>query len=363
MFEQGAMAPLWSLIIMGVVIFVMSHFLRSDSQTGEASGKDADKDIPRLPEKAGASLPATVTLIPADGADVFAGLPLAVMTEEALAVAGGMKPAGDFTVGEFPGLSIRTYTHPDKSLVGILYRDGDGRTWLNLITEYADGRVITTSSAPEEMVTRDRPKGMPLFNHPGFEPRHLMRRHKLSIRTAELRPSVPPEKFPAFFAEVYNRLRDHMETSAKEEEGKGFFGVRISFPTPFGDAEPAESDAGPADPTPAVLHKWLSAAYRAANVPIPKRGEFMERLVWVMDGAEMEAIARIISKYSTVSVVKTGSQWSVRDDSEAVTPFDPEALAGPALFDKINSILPESARFNRLDAGIKNVIFYSRASF
>lgn len=363
MFEQGAMAPLWSLIVMGVVIFLMSHFLRNDAQTGEASGGDADKDIPRLPEKAGASLPPTVTLTPVGGMDVFAGLPLAVMVEETLAGASGMKPAGDFTVGGFPGLSIRAYTHPDKSLVGILYRDADGHAWLNLLTECADGRVVTTSSAPEEMVTRDRPKGMPLFNHPGFEPRLLLRRHKLSIRATELKPATPPERFPEFFAEVYNKLRDHMETTSKEEGNRGFFGVRISFPTPFGASEPSESGADPADPTPAVLHKWLSAAYRAANVPPQKRREFMERLVWVMDGARMEAIARAISRYSTVSVVKTGETWSVRDDSGSQTAFDPEALTGPALFDKINSTLPASARFNRLDAGIKNVIFYSRASF
>jgi hypothetical protein len=359
MIEQTA--PYWSLIVMGIVIFVMSQFLRSGAHTGEQPPKDADKDIPRLPEKAGTSLPATVTLtVPAGGVDVFAGLPLAVLTEETLADVGGMKPAGDFTVGEFPGLSIRTYTHPEKSLVGILYRDGGGRAWLNLLTEYADGRVITTSSAPEELVTRDRPNGMPLFNHPGFDPQQLLRRHKLSIRTMELKTAVTPDGLPAFFAEVYGRLRDHMEANAKVEANKGFFGVRISFPTPLGGSEPAENDASPADPSPAVLRKWLDEAYRAANVPLEKRSEFMEQLVWVMEGAQMEAIARTISRYSTVSVIKAVNRWNIRDDSGAQTPFDPESLTGPALFDKINSILPEPARFHRLDTEIKNVIFYAR---
>lgn len=360
MLEQTA--PYWSLIVMGIVIFAMSQFLRSEAKTGDEPDKDAGKDIPRLPEKAGAGLPVTVTLIPADGEDVFAGLALAVMTEETLAGIGGMKRVGDFTVGEFPGLSIRAYTHPDRSLVGVLYRDGTGRAWLNLLTEYADGRVITTSSAPEEMITRERPGGMPLYNHPGLEPSQLMRRHKLSIRTAELKPSVPSDGFPAFFAEVYGRLRAHMTANVKAEEGKGFFGARISLPTPFGGAEPAENETRIADPSPSVLHKWLDLAYRSSNVPAEKRREFAERLVWVMQGAQMEAIARTISRYSIVSVVKAGNQWVIREDSGVQTPFDPEALTGPALFDKINSIIPEPARFDRLDVGIKNVILYSRSS-
>lgn len=360
MLEQTA--PYWSLIIMGIVIFVMSQFLRSEPKTGGEPDDDAGKDIPRLPEKAGASLPTTVTLNPLDGEDVFAGFPIAAMTDEALVAAGGMKQVGDFMVGEFPGLAIRAYTHPSRSLVGVLYRDGNGRTWLNLLTEYADGRVVTTSSAPEEMVTRDRPSGMPLYNHPGFEPSQLMRRHKLSIRVMELKPPISPDEFPAFFGEVYGRLRVHMTANAKAEQGKGFFGGRISLSTQFGGAESAGKEAQLADPAPELLYQWLTAAYKTANVPIEKRKEFAQRLVWVMEGAQMEAIARTISRYSTVSVVKAGGQWIIRDDSGEEKPFDMESLAGPALFDKINSLLPESARFHRLDAGIKNVILYSRSS-
>lgn len=359
MIEQTA--PYWSLIVMGIVIFVMTQFFRSEPKTGEPEDNDAAKDLPRLPEKAGASLPATVTLNPVDGEDVFAGLPLAVMAEEALAGAGGMKRVGDFMVGEFPGLAIRAYTHPGKSLTGVLYRDGNGRTWLNLLTEYADGRVVTTSSAPEEMVTRDRPSGLPLYNHPGSEPSQLLRRHKLSIRTMELKPSVEPDRFPAFFAEVYGRLRGHMTANVKTGEGKGFFGVRIPIPSPFGGAEPAEKEAQLAEPAPELLYQWLNLAYRVANVPVEKRREFAQRLVWVMEGAQMEAVARVVSRYSTVSVVKAGGQWVVRDDSGAEKPFDPESLTGPALFDMINLTLPEPARFHRLDAGIRNVVLYSRS--
>lgn len=358
MIEQTA--PYWSLIVMGIVVFAMSLFWRRGAQTDEEPDNDTGKNIPRLPEKAGAALPTTLTLAPLDGADVFAGLALAVMAEETLAVTGGMKRVGDFTVGEFPGLSIRAYTHPDKSLVAALYRDENGLAWLNLLTEYADGRVVTTSSAPEEIVTHDRPNGMPLYNHPGFEPHQLLRRHKLSIRAVELRPAVPPEGFPAFFKEVYGRLRVHMAANAKAQEGKKFFGVRAA-PT-FGGTAPAENGGHIPDPTPAVLGKWLDAAFRSANVPLAKRRQFSEKLAWVTEGAQMEAVARVISRYSTVSVVKTGSQWVIRDDSGAQTPFDPETLTGPALFDKINSILPEPARFERLDAGIKNVIFYSRGA-
>lgn len=356
MIEQTA--PYWSLIIMGIVIFLMSIFWRSGSQADEEPDNDIDKTIPRLPEKAGAALPATLTLTRLDDADVFAGLALAAMAEETLAGVGGMKLVGDFTVSEFPGLSIRAYTHPDKSLVAALYRDENGLAWLNLLTEYADGRIVTTSSAPEEIVAHARPKGMPLYNHPGFEPHQLMRRHKLSIRAVELKPAVPSEGFPAFFEEVYGRLRAHTASTAKEQEGKKFFGARVS--TTFGGAESAENAGRIPDPSPSILSKWLDAAYRSANVPLAKRRQFSEKLVWVAEGAEMEAIARAISRYSTVSVVKTGGQWIIRDDSGAQTPFDPEALTGSALFDKINSILPESSRFDRLDAGIKNVIFYSR---
>jgi hypothetical protein len=358
MIEQTA--PYWSLIVMGIVVFAMSFFLRGGAKTGAEPDDDAGKNIPRLPEKAGAALPATLTLTRLDGADVFAGLALAVMAEETLVAGGGMKRVGDFTVGEFPGLSIRAYTHPDKSLVAALYRDENGLAWLNLITEYADGRVVTTSSAPEGSVAHDRPNGMPLYNHPGFEPRQLLRRHKLSIRAVELRPAVPPEEFPAFFTEVYGRLRVHATANAKAQEGKKFFGARVA--ATLGGTGSGENEGRIPDPTPAILGKWLSAAYRSANVPLAKRRQFSENLVWVIEGAQMEAIARAISRYSTVSVVKTGNQWVIRDDSGAETPFDPTDINGPALFDKINSILPEPARFNRLDAGIKNVIFYSRGS-
>jgi hypothetical protein len=356
MIEQTA--PYWSLIVMGIVVFAMSLFWRRGAQAGEGAEDDTGRNIPRLPEKAGGALPETLTMTRLDGADVFAGLELAVMAEETLVAGAGMERVGDFTVAEFPGLSIRAYTHPDKSLVAALYRDSNGLAWLNLITGYADGRVVTTSSAPEELVTHKRPSGMPLYNHPGFEPHQLLRRHKLSIRAVELQPAVSADGFATFFAEVYGRLRAHIIAGAKPQEGNRFFGVQVT--TPIGGTESAPDEGHMPDPTPAVLGKWLSAAYKSANVPPAKRRQFSEKLVWVIEGAQMEAIARAISRYSTVSVVKTGSQWVIRDDSGAQTPFDPSDITGPALFDKINSILPEPARFDRLDAGIKNVIFYSR---
>jgi hypothetical protein len=357
MIEQAA--PYWSLIVMGIVVFAMSFFWRSGAKTDETPDNDTGKNIPRLPEKAGAALPATLTLTRLDGADVFAGVALATMAEETLATAGGMKRVGDFTVAEFTGLSIRAYTHPEKSLVAALYRDENGQAWLNLITEYADGRVVTTSSAPEGIVAYERPSGMPLYNHPGFEPSQLLRRHKLSTRAVEMRPAVSPEGFPAFFAEVYGRLRAHSALSAKAQEGKKFFSGRAAT---LGATGPLEEEGRIPDPTPAILGKWLDAAYKAANVPPSKRRQFSEKLVWVVEGAQMEAIARAVSRYSTVSVVKPETQWVIRDDSGGETLFDPTGLSGPALFDKINSVLPEPARFNRLDAGIKNVIFYSRGS-
>lgn len=361
MFDQGALPSLWPLIAFGIMLFAMIRFLRSASSQMEGRIEpESSREFPRLPEKADAAFPSALTLVPLESPGVFANMPLASEAESVLVASGGMTFVGDYAIREFPGLSIRVFTHTGKSLVAILYHDREGRSWLNLLTEYTDGRVITTSSAPEELINRDRPRGMPLFNHPGFEPSQLLRRHKLSTRTAELKAPVSPENFPLFFGEVYARLKDHMDAAAKTaEEDKSVLGTLFPFPQTLGGAKREERNTPSLeDPSPETLERWLAAAYRVSGVQPEKRRKFRENLVWVMEGAPMESIARTITMHSNVSVVKKGASWIVHDDMEKENPFDPENLSGPALFEKLNSAIPESSRFQRLDAGIKNTVLY-----
>ncbi len=367
--------PIGTLILLGILMFivfrVLSSLSRQDEQsTGPKSSKG--KILPFRNRQAPPN-PPTIELISHTGPeDPFADKSDAMEAHKMLIEKGGLSRIGDFKIKEIPGFIIRSFTHPDQFLLGVLFRGPEDRVWVNLVTEYKDGRVITTSSAERGMISPSRPWGMPLFNFPDLSTDQLLRRHKLEVRGNEQSPALPPEKFPEYFAANYAKLRAHIDekqTSLKEVSG----GDRSYAPVPVGlPASDEQSDAATEDdqsgenelaPSRAQLTEWLNLIYAKMNIPPKDRSRFRRGLVWIAEQASGESVIETITDYADVTIESTPTgQLVIRTSQGAEDIIEPDDLKGTALFDKINSCLPEGSRFTRLPVDSKGVAFYSRAT-
>lgn len=365
-------SPVGSLILIGILLFIVYRILYSlsgqhgTSKNGEAvSGK-----VFRLPVRQPKAPPATARLTPVTGdKDPFGASEEALDFHKTLMDKGSLERIGDFFIEEMPGYALRAFTHPAQSLVGVIYKDPDGRIWVNLVTEYKDGRIITTSSAESGAISLSRPHGMPLFNYPGLSVEQLLRRHKLETRGTEQKAPMPPEKFSEHFAKNYAKVRAHIYEQEQRKTEKERTGSILSFPqNQTQDAyenQTADEDVIDEDflPSRAESRKWLDMIYRAVDIPKDKRELFQSGLVWILDNASPQSVSQTISDYSGVRVDEAEGRLIIRSEAGAEDIIEPGELKGPELFEKINSGLPADSKFTRLPVDMQGVTFYSRMSF
>lgn len=358
-------SPLGALILLGIVMFIVYRILLAiDKQTKEQSGETSEERTPTLslPDRGLPTAPDTVTLSAiTDSDNPFDGIKYADEAREILVEKSGFTLIGTFAINEMPGIKLQAYTLPETSLVGLIYCNTDGESWLNLITEYTDGRVITTSSFGGKNMA-PRPRGMPLFNHPGMPPEQLLRRHRLEIRYGEKNPMVTAETFEEFFRKNYARLREFLltqDTAPKEDER----GNRFSLPPiPFPSLS-REDENGDYAPSVFTLKKWFDKICQSVPVEKDRLNDFKRGLIWVTDGAGGASIARTISKYTGAVVSEVeGGRIVIRSGSgSAEDIIDPAGADGAELFDKINAALPSTFRYRKLsEVKVKGVTFYNR---
>ena len=352
-----------SLILLGILLFIVYRILLAINNQNQYESGPGDRSeggtVFKMPERRAPAPPPLVTLLPLpEGEDHFKDLSITDEANISLLERGGLTLIGDFFVKEMSGYYLRAYTHPEQSLVGIIYRDPSDRSWVNLITEYKDGRVITTSSAEEGFTQGKRPKGMPLFNHPGLPTEQLLRRHKLETRGQNKAEPVAPDRFIEFFTSNYIKLRSVKQEAppplptTKKEKAK-----ILSFP---GKQTSPQEESTDQIPGSQQIRAWLDAIYKAVPVPKEKRARFQQGLVWVLDNAGMESIAKTVSKYAQVSVNEVeNNRWVIRSEAGAEDIISPGNLKGIELFEKVNASLPTSKRFSKLPVEIKGVAFYS----
>ena len=198
-----------TLILLGILMFIVYRILQTlNNQTQYSSqGSGEGGKVYHMPERRAPAPPRSISLetVPEEQNPFTSE-----ECEEAIGVLtdkGGIEFIGAYSVKQMPGYFLGAFTHPRQSLIGILYKDPKDQTWVNLISEYEDGRIITTSGA-EDVSKAPRPKGMPLFSHPGLPIEQLLRRHKLETRASKKKPAKPADQFSQFFADNYARLRE-----------------------------------------------------------------------------------------------------------------------------------------------------------
>jgi hypothetical protein len=339
----------------------------SGPDAGEREGSRAAVPVKRP------GAPPAITLSPYTGKrDHFALNHEALEAHQAIIGKGGMNRVGDFTINEMPGYFIRAFSHPERNLTALIYRDPAGKTWLNLQTEYADGRIITTTSMEKGAVPQPRPMGMPIYHHPNLSTEQLLRRHKLETRAVEQAPPPPPENFAEKFSANYARLRE----SAQDIQESGPSQKPEAAPAPIEPAEgtPASVDedifreaATPAaaeedlSPSMEQIRKWLAMIFQKLRIPPARRDAFVKGLVWISERGSREAVIGAINEYSGVTVeAAPGERLVIRSGGGAEDIVDAAGLLGLALFEKVNSRLPEGSRFTRLPVNAEGVAFFAR---
>ena len=372
MTEAGSASPFGSLILLGILAFIVWRILQAiNTQNPE---KSSDRDEPKtatvfhMPESRPSPPPSTVDLVawPEEAGDPFVGYPLAQEAETTLVEKNGLVRIGAFTVPQMPGYTLRAYTHPETSLVGIVYKDAGGDVWLNLLSAYLDGRVVTTSSADKDKQPAPRPRGMPLYSYPHLPLDQVFRRHKLETRAPEKYPPVTADAFAAFYRGNYERLRREVVTASQERPAPPIPFPRpirreeeeVDIGLPMGPAAPV-TNGPPPPPTPSQLKAWLKSIYRAVKISEEKRDEFTRGLVWVQEKAPTEAVLATIRDYADVGLSDVGGTITLVCDGEERR-IDRGDLAGPALFERINQSLPSKRRFFKVPVSLKGVAFYSR---
>ncbi|MDH4184761.1 MAG: hypothetical protein OEV92_11095 [Nitrospinota bacterium] len=357
------------LVMLSYALILLQRSFEGEAQKAPTpyQGADAAPKPLQLVKRPGP--PATINVSPYTGKkDYFAASGEALEAHQTLIDRGGLERIGDFTIAEMPGYVIRAFTHPERNLVGIIYRDPSGKTWLNLQTEYSDGRLITTSSMEKTVLTQSRPHGMPIYNFPATSPEQLLRRHKLETRGVEQAPPLTPENFAVKFAANYARLQERpagvgegmeLDKSAEVQVKPVEAEMEELVEEPVFSPEAQE----PEDFTPTMdqMKKWLALIYSKVNVPKDQRESFRQGLVWIEENASRDAVIQIVEEYAGVTMeMVPGQRIVIRSQAGAEDIVDTEGLSGLALFERLNSHLPEGRRFTRLPVVVDNIAFFSR---
>lgn len=392
-------SPVGTIILLAVLLFIVFRILRIiNSRSGANRRDDNMAGLPEeengrvfhLPERKAPLPPKVVTLQKRDESepDPFENSELAEHCTALLTQKEAFNFLGDYTLPEMAGYVLRVYSHPTKNMVAIIYKDPLEREWVNFLTEYEDGRLVTSTSAEKELVGGNRPQGMPVFIFPGLEISQLLRRHKLETRGIKQAEPVTENEFGKFFISKYNRLRDHIAGQEYEKnaaDGIGKEGQLLQFPDAVERDEEVEIDLSsgsdkkePANapplpgrektqaeyvPTSRDRQRWLKEIYRAIDLPQTKREKFQQGLVWVLNNASMNSVAETMKSYADVSVTEVeNGRWIIRSSEGAEDIIEPGSLKGSALFDKVNASLPKKSRLFKLPVELDNVAFYSVTS-
>ncbi len=391
-------SPVGTIILLAVLLFIVFRVLKIiNSRSGDSRRESNRTGLPEeengrvfhLPERKAPLPPKVVTLQKRgeDEPDPFKNSELAEQCAALLTQKETFSFFGDYTLPEMAGYVLRVYSHPTKNMVAIIYKDPLEREWVNFLTEYDDGRLVTSTSAEKELVGGNRPQGMPVFIFPGLETSQLLRRHKLETRGLKQAEPVTENGFEQFFISKYNRLRDHIagqeyeKTATSESVGKE--GQLLQFPDAVERDEEVEidlsshsSDKEPVGvpplpgrnkteyvPTPRDRQRWLKEIYNAIDLPRKKREKFQQGLVWVLNNASMSSVAETMKNYVGVSVTEVeNGRWVIRSSEGAEDIIEPGSLKGAALFDKVNASLPKKSRLFKLPVKIDKVVFYSVTS-
>ena len=304
-----------SIILIFLILYIVYRSLTSINQSHDQSATvGGEGRVIRFPDRPKRpALPEKIALVKEDAAaeqNPFANNRLATEATKLLEQKNNMESVGDFSVQEMPGYYLRVYTHQEHSLLAILYKDPMDRKWLNLLTEYADGRIITTSSAEKGAINSDRPRGMPLFLFSDMPVDQLYRRHKLETRGTDKAGPVSPEGFADFFQKNYSRLRSSvMERSETAEHSLKEADIPqltepVSIQAAKKEVESIVESANISTPSSRQLMDWLKAIYRAVSIPEEKKEKFQQGLVWVMENTAMDSVANTLADYTDVTITE-----------------------------------------------------------
>lgn len=359
--------PVGSILILVALLFIIYRTIKSindDAPTRSDSGASppGSEDFPEmdlesiardLPDESSApppiSAPAQMTLERSEER-LFAGVELSDQLDRLMAASDQFDLLGEYAIKEFDGYCARVFSHREISLVAILYKDQSGETWLNFLSAYEDGRVITTSSAPPERFAKSRPRGMPLYNHEGFPPDQLLRRHKLEIRGAKTAQPTTAENLADFFNANYQKLRAHLVELDPER-----------FSTPERDAPLRGARSVGAEPSAEELARWLNEIIDRVNPPPSELDRFVKGLIWARADADAESVLETLRERVGLTFRKVGADKIVisspADSFEDI--IDARGLKGAALFEKINEAAPDSRRLFKIPMKVSGVVFYS----
>lgn len=118
----------------------------------------------------------------------------------------GFERAGDFQVNPIPaGLQLRLLANEAQGVQSAIYNHGQAGVWIDLVTRYRDGRVVTTSSMRDHLM--DSMPTKTIHFHEGAEPGWLLEEHLGKRAVGDwLRVSVA--ELPDLFQRVYGEEMD-----------------------------------------------------------------------------------------------------------------------------------------------------------
>jgi hypothetical protein len=112
----------------------------------------------------------------------------------------GFVDAGEYEIGEMPGVQLRFLLNQVDNCYACVYRHPRAGVWVELITRYQSGLGATYSQQPNRGLER-RKEDM-IVNLPGTDPATLHQR-MMAERPSEPMITLSAENIPRLFEEVY----------------------------------------------------------------------------------------------------------------------------------------------------------------
>jgi len=203
------------LVVLIAVVVLLKVLMRMAAArlAGSLGARIAEK---LAAARSGAAPPVRITLCPEPDAEWEHADEVKGAAQQLLAA--GFTDAGQFSVNEIPGLSLRAFAHRGESVWGVVYDHPAAGVWADLVIRYEDDTALTVGNPPTggQMVS-------PPWSTMNIDSRtDAAALFQKALQAAEDKPRQPvsADTFVDVFTRAYTREMDwrNLRGGASEEE-------------------------------------------------------------------------------------------------------------------------------------------------
>lgn len=246
----------------------------------------------------------------------------------------GYHDAGQFAVREIDGLFVWAFVNPSETAYAVVYEHPAGLVWMDFVTRYQDGTMLTVTSTDQREPLEKRPGDHKIYVA-GANTAELHRRH-LAERADRPKEPVSAGTFREAFERAYaDEMAWRNSRGGPTEQEIRAIAERSGMTV--NDEEIESTREAMAWQAAAGLDEALRQRFTETAALPPRQWEVVrDRFLFVHDRLTPKMLADRVEG------------WLDGDEADEPTPEFPEGLPAREAFLRLNAGLPAARRFVKI---------------